>query len=182
MDKNWLTKSSFLFGEIDMYTRFGIMLAREPEDVLLPRKRPRTVTNPNRDGVYDFGAEYYENRGLKLTCTTIKIKNRIDVREIAYVLRKKSEIRIWNEPEKYYIGQIYDETALNQIRNISSDFVLVFDCEPFAYGPLRTKNFSSSNKLNPVYAGTARTPTVITITNTGASNARQIQIIQNIQN
>lgn len=181
MDKNWLTKSSFLFDGIDMYTRTGIMLVREPEDVLLPRKRPRTVTNPNRDGVYDFGAEYYENRGLKLTCTTVKTKNRIDVREISYILRNKSEIRIWNEPEKYYIGQIYDETALNQIRNVSAEFVLVFDCEPFAYGPMRTKSFSGS-MLNPAYAGTARTPTVITVTNTGTTEARQIQIIQNIQN
>lgn len=181
MDKNWRTKSSFLFDDIDMYTRFGIMLTREPEDVLLPRKRPRTVTNPNRDGVYDFGAEYYENRGLKLTCTTVKTKNRIDVREIAYVLRKKSQIRIWNESDKFYIGQIYDETALNQIRNVSSDFTLIFDCEPFAYGSKQIKSFTGS-MLNPAYAGTAPTPTTIIITNTGASEARQIQIIQNIRN
>ncbi len=126
MEKNWLTKSSFKFGTTDMFQRFGIMLTGEPEDVLLPALRPRKVKIPNRHGEYDFGAKYYEERGLKLPCTTVKTRDRISVREISYLLSKKSEIRVWNEPEKYYIGRIYDATVLNQIRNIGNEFDLVF--------------------------------------------------------
>ena len=176
MEKNWLTKSSFKFGTTDMFQRFGIMLTGEPEDVLLPALRPRKVKIPNRHGEYDFGAKYYEERGLKLPCTTVKTRDRISVREISYLLSKKSEIRVWNEPEKYYIGRIYDATVLNQIRNIGNEFDLVFVCEPFAYGSHITKSFSN-NAVTVEYQGTAETPAVITITNTGSAKARRIQII-----
>ena len=38
MDKNWLTRSSFTFGGVDMYTEFGIQLTDDglPKDVLIP--------------------------------------------------------------------------------------------------------------------------------------------------
>ena len=178
MDKNWLTKSSFKFGTVDMYERFGIMLEGEPEDAVLPMIRPRKQTIPQRHGAYDFGARYYGERGLILKCVTIRTLAREDVREISYLISKKNEIRIWNEPEKYYIGRIYDETALTQERRIANKFTLQFVCEPFAYGATKTEQFTSL-RYTPAYSGTIGTPTYIVIRNAAASgNVTNIKITQ----
>ena len=52
---NWQTKSSFLFGAVDMYQAFGLQIAEEglPEDVLKPQLRERKVVVPMRNGAYD---------------------------------------------------------------------------------------------------------------------------------
>lgn len=178
MEKNWLTKSSFTFGGIDMFERFGIQLEKEPHDVILPPLRSRKVTIPQRHGAYDFGAKYYDERGLQLDCVTIKTLAREDVREISFMLARKSEIRIWNEPGKYYIGRIYDSASLEQLRNTANRFTLVFVCEPFAYGATKTDPFTG-NQYVPTYPGTAGTPTYIVIRNAAASgNVTNIKITQ----
>ena len=178
MEKTWLTKSSFTFGGIDMFERFGIQLENEPHDVILPPLRSRKITIPQRHGSYDYGAKYYNERGLQLDCVTIRILAREDVREISYLLSRKSEIRIWNEPEKYYIGRIYDSASLEQLRNTANKFVLTFVCEPFAYGETKTEAFVQRQYF-PSYAGTAASPTYIVIRNSATSgNVSNIKITQ----
>lgn len=178
MEKNWLTKSSFTFGGIDMYERFGIMLENEPHDVILPPLRSRKMTIPQRHGAYDYGAKYYSERGLRLDCVTIRTIARADVREISFMLSTKSEIRIWNEPEKYYVGRIYDSAELDQLRTIGNKFKLTFICEPFAYGRSKTEYFTNRTYI-PDYPGTAATSTYIVLTNVAASgNISNIKITQ----
>lgn len=178
MAYTWLNKSSFTFGGVDMYERFGIQLENEPHDVILPPLRSRKITIPQRHGSYDFGAKYYDERGLQLDCVTVRTLSREDVREISFMISRKSEIRIWNEPQKYYIGRIYDSTGLEQIRNIGNKFQLLFVCEPFAYGATSTVAFVNRQFL-PTYIGTAATPTYIVIRNTASSgNVTNIKITQ----
>ena len=178
MEMNWLTKSSFQFGGIDMYERFGIMLENEPHDVILPPLRSRKMTIPQRHGAYDYGAKYYDERGLQLDCVTVRTWKREDVREISYLISRKSELRIWNEPEKYYVGRIYDSASLEQLRNVGNKFSLVFICEPFAYGISKTELFIN-RRYSPEYPGTAATPTYIIIRNVAASgNVTNIKITQ----
>ena len=178
MDKNWLTKSSFTFGGIDMYERFGIQLASEPHDVILPPLRSRKMTIPQRHGAYDYGAKYYNERGLQLDCVTVRTLARADVREISYMLSQKSEIRIWNEPGKYYVGRIYDSAALEQLRNTANRFSLTFTCEPFAYGLNKSEYFLNQRYI-PEYPGTAPTTTYIVLRNVAASgNVSNIKIKQ----
>lgn len=178
MDKNWLTKSSFMFGQTDMFTAYGIMLESEPADVILPPLRSRKITIPERHGAYDFGAKYYDERGLQLNCVTIKTLKREQVREISWLLSSKSEIRIWNEPDKYYIGRIYDSAALNQVRRFANKFTLTFICEPFAYGETITAPFSADLIYRSEYQGTAPAPTYIQIINNGNTAATNIRISQ----
>lgn len=178
MEKNWLTKSSFTFGGIDMYERFGIQLESEPLDVILPPLRSRKMTIPQRHGAYDYGAKYYSERGLRLDCVTIRTLARADVREISFMLSTKSEIRIWNEPEKYYVGRIYDSASLDQLRTIGNKFILTFVCEPFAYGITRSEYFDN-NIYVPEYPGTAPTATYIVLRNVASSgNVTNIKITQ----
>ncbi len=179
MSFNWQTKSSFMFNGIDMYDRFGLMIADNgmPQDVLLPGLRPRKVTVPLRSGSFDFGAHYYDERGLAINCVTVKKGSRDDAREMAYILSKKSEIRFWNEPDKYYVGRIYESPPLDILRNVGNQFSLTFVCEPFAYGASHTEQMPSL-VYTTTYKGTAPTPTYIVIENTGNANAVNIQIVQ----
>lgn len=179
MSDTWQTKGSFLFGTTDMYLTFGIRLEANsfPEDVMIPELRARKQTILLRHGAYDYGAQYYEERGIQITCVTNKTISRDDVREIAYILSKKSEIRFWNEPEKYYIGRVYEPSTLEQLRNVGNRFTLDFVCEPFAYRNTFTA-FFVDRRYVPNYQGTAPTPTYIVIENTGSSNIANIQITQ----
>lgn len=176
MEFNYLNKSSFLFNGTDMYQRFGIQLTEEPQDVFQPGLRPRKTTIPNRSGAYDFGARFYDERTLTLSCVTTRIIERAGVREISYLLSKKGTIRIWNEPGKYYVGRLYDAIELEQLRRVGNRFALVFSCEPFAYGETIQRNFQGL--YAPNYTGTAATPTRIEITNTGVRDAVGIRIMQ----
>lgn len=183
MVMNWQTKSSFLFGTTDMFTTFGIQLTQDglPVDVLMPDLRARKVTVPLRHGAYDYGAKYYDERAIQITCVTTKVLDREDVREIAYLLSKKAQIRFWTEPEKYYIGRVYAAPTLEQLRKVGNRFDMTFICEPFAYGTQVTDNFTNRIYI-PSYEGTASTPTMIIIRNTATSgNAVNIRITQSIK-
>ena len=135
------------------------------------------VKIPLRHGSYDYEAHYYDERAIRIECVTTKALTRADSREIAYVLSKKAEIRFWTEPDKYYVGRIYQAPSLEQLRNVGSRFQLDFVCEPFAYGQTKTEQFSGQT-FTPDYVGTAPTPTYIVIRNIGTANASNIKITQ----
>lgn len=185
---SYIVNGSFKFGSVDMYERFGIKIsnASMPGDNFLPALRPRKVEIPNRNGQYDYGAHYYKERQLVLSCVVparsfdTELSLRSFAREIAYTLSKKDEIRIWNEPDKYYIGRIYSEIALEQIRNGGHTFNITFVCDPFAYGATKTEQMPSLVYI-PEYKGTAPTPTYIVIENIGETAAVNIQITQTIR-
>lgn len=178
----WKTNGSFLFGTTDMFERFGIKMTEYsiPKDVLLPQLRARKQTIPQRHGAYDYGAKYYDERAIEIECITNRAISRDETREIAYILSKKTEIRFWTEPEKYYIGRVYEAPELEQLRNVGNRFPLIFICEPFAYRNTLTETFTNLRYI-PSYAGTAPTPTYIVIENTGTRNAVTIQITQSIR-
>ena len=182
MAYTWQNKSSFLFGTTDMFTTFGIQISDDgmPNDVLKPQLRERKVTIPLRNGAYDYGSHYYDERPYGINCVTVKAGTRDDAREMAYILSKKSQLRLWNEPDKYYIGRIYQAPDLECLRKIGNRFTLSFMLEPFAYRNTITEAFTGQLYV-PNYHGTADTPTYIVITNTGSGNAVNIQITQSIK-
>lgn len=174
----WLEKSSFQFGGVDMWNTYGIQIEGTgyPSEILIPQLRARKVTIPMRHGTYDYGAKYYDERGISVPCVTTRIISRAEVREIAYILSRKDKLYFWHEPDKYYIGRVYQAPTLEQLRNIGNRFSLTFICDPFAYGTEVTATFTS--RYTPNYQGTAPTPTKITITNTGSQTITSINIVQ----
>lgn len=182
MTFTYIEKSSFLFGTTDMFQKFGIQMTDSgfANDVLMPQLRERKVTIPLRNGSYDYGAKYYDERNVKLNCVTVRAGTRDDAREMAYVLSKKSQIRLWNEPDKYYVGRVYVAPDLEILRKVGNKFSLAFKLEPFAYRYTVTENFTDRQYI-PDYHGTAPTPTYIVIENVGSSNAVNIQITQSIK-
>lgn len=169
-----LRKGAFSFGLTNMWETYGVLVERI-EDNLLPGLRDRKILIPERSGMHDLGAKYYDERELILTCGSIELLTRAQARELAYTLSKKDRIVLWDEPDKYYIGRIYDPTNLERILRTLRKFQLVFVCEPFAYARTLTEAFQGLSYA-PEYRGTAETPTRIQITNVGETDITGIQI------
>ena len=165
---------SFMFGTHDMYAEYGIMVIKH--DFLMPALRSRKVTIPLRSGVHDFGARYYDERMLTMECDTRRELTRGQMRELAFLLSTKNKIVCGDEPDKYYIGRLYDPSEIIEHGEIVDEFTLAFICEPFAYSTPVQIPIASEISLRPEYIGTAPTPTRITITNVGETEAFGIRI------
>lgn len=166
-------KHSFEFGGVDMQEKHGVWITSY--DVLAPRLRERKTIIPGRSGSYDFGAIAYEERTLRMVCDNRYRATRADMRELAYTLSKKNRIVLWDEPDKYYIGRIYDPSELTNLGEIVYKFTITFVCEPFAYGETVQVDFQGP-VWSASYEGTQETPTRLQITNTGSTTANGIQI------
>lgn len=183
MTGDFITKHSFMFGQTDMWRAFGIRIADDgiAEDALFPPLRSRKITIPGRSGAFDFGAKFYDERNLTLRCVNLTAGDdalaRTRAREIAFVLSQKGEIRLWNEPERFYVGRAYNAPGLEQLRRVGTEFSLTFVCEPYAYGATHTENFADG-VFEKAYEGTAPTPTLITIRNLGTEAMTGIVIKQ----
>jgi len=106
-----LHKFSFEFGNVDMFTAYGFRIRKKPR-LLKPPLRERKLIIPSRSGAYDFGAKYYDEISYLVECDTIKELSAEDKREISYLLSFKNRITFWDEPDKYYIGRIYQGLVL----------------------------------------------------------------------
>lgn len=161
---SYLHKNSFTFGGVDMYDEYGICII-EKQIYLKPKLRDRKLVIPQRNGAYDYGAKYYDEKQIRLKCDTLAGLSPTQKRELAYTLSTKERIVFWDEQDKYYVGQIYDATSVDRIGLSGDAFTLIFECDPFAYGKLVTETWIESIH-KPKYMGTQRAPTYITITNT----------------
>ena len=118
-----MTGDSFSFGRYNSVDDWGLMVIAY--DYLLPPKRARKITIPGRSGSYDFGAKNWEERTLRMTCTLTRQVTKAEFREIIYALSKKARLRLWNEPDKYYIADLTvgahhaDERTLQLFRGVT---------------------------------------------------------------
>ena len=158
-----------------MFAAYGLRI-RKKHAFLKPRLRERKLVIPQRSGAYDFGAKYYDEISLVVECDTLKQLSAADKRELAYVLSAKKNIVFWDEPDKYYRGQIYDTSEIEKVGGIGTYFPLTFVCEPFAYGKTVNVIFPASYSLSPKYEGTAETPTRIEIVNNGTQAVTGVQL------
>lgn len=154
---------SFDFGPYNSLNDMGIVC--EAYDTLLPPKRSRKIEILGRSGMYDFGSETYDERTITLSCKLINQITKAELREIAYRLSGKNKLVLWDEPDKYYIAELFDPTEIQNIADrLWLEFDLTFICEPFAYTDVKTAPLQSGQ--NPVdYPGTIHTPTRVVLTN-----------------
>lgn len=170
-----MTPDSFEFNGINSVDEWGIMVTAY--DVLLPPKRPRKMVIPGRSGAYDFGARNWDERPLRIACQMQRTMRKADFRDVIYALSQKGEIRLSEEPDKYYIGEIYDSPEVETYyMEAGREFELIFTCEPFALSALKTIPIHTGS--NPIeYHGTAPAPAKLTLTNVGNTTISNIQII-----
>ena len=91
-------------------------------------------------------------------------------------LSRKSRLRLWDEPDKYYFGELYDPAEILDYEDEAlRDFTLSFVCEPFAFGKVITQQITTGE--NPInYRGTAETPCVIVLKNVSDTEVSNITI------
>lgn len=169
-----MTGDSFDFGRHNSVDDWGLMVIAS--DYLLPPKRARKITIPGRSGSYDFGAKNWDERTLRLTCQLTRQMTKAEFREVVYALSRKERLRLWNEPDKYYIAELYDPSEVQDYyQETGREFELNFIAEPFAYGA--TVTVPIQNGRNTVdYKGTAETPCVIVLRNMSSQNVVNITI------
>lgn len=169
-----LPYDSFSFGTYNSLHDWGIRVMKY--DTLTPPKRSRKMQIPERSGMYDFGARCWEERTVRIECVLERKISRAQMREIAGALSRKGRLRLWDEPEKYYIGELYDSAEILDYYDESMrEFTLSFICAPFALGRTITQPIATGE--NPVdYQGTAETPCVIVLRNLSGAYAQNITI------
>lgn len=123
---------SFEFRGINFLEKFNMKIIKV--DYILPSKRERKIKIPGRHGMYDFGAECFEERIIRLECDLLNPLTRSEMREISAILGQKGKLYLWDEPDKFYIGEIYQGGEIFEFPKASiRTFTLEFICEPFAY-------------------------------------------------
>ena len=170
-----MLKHSFTFGSTDVRKEFGVIV-EGVDRPFFAKLRARKVVVPERDGAYDFGAKYRDELTLPIRCGTVSLLTQGAVRELVYALSQKSRLVLWDEPDKYYIGRLYDPGRISRIAGTMRKFTLNFVCDPFAYGAVDTLSIIGSEPERILYPGTAHTPTRVTIKNIGSTNAENIII------
>ena len=158
-----MTGDSFSFGTYNSVDDWGIMVIGY--DTFLPPKRSRKISIPGRSGSYDYGAKNWDERIVRLECALMRHMKKEEFREIVYLLSKKGRLRLWNEPNKYYIAELYDSPdVIDFFGEEMREFTLSFVCEPFAYGENTTVAINDGRNYIS-YGGTAETPAVIVLRN-----------------
>lgn len=169
-----MTGDSFNFGTVNSMDDWGIQIIAT--DTFLPPKRERKQRIPGRHGAHDFGARSWDERILRVECRLLREMSKAEFREVVYWLSKKARLSLWNEPDKYYMAELYDAAeVLDYYCETMRDFELEFVCEPFAYGKTITQPVASGrNEIQ--YPGTADTPTVLVIRNTSPDTVSNVHI------
>ena len=169
-----MTGDSFNFGQYNSVDDWGIYVIAT--DSFLPPKRERKISIPGRSGSYDYGAKSWDERTLRVECRLMNQISKAEFREIIYILSKKARLILWNEPDKYYVAELYDPGEVQDYWYESMrDFTLNFTCEPFAYGETVTTALTDGrNRIT--YNGTAETPTVIVLKNASETEATNVTI------
>lgn len=165
---------SFSFGPYNSLTDWGIRVVKY--DTLTPPKRSRKAQIPGRSGMYDFGADCWDERTVRIECVLERKISRAQLREIAGALSRKSRLRLWDEPDKFYIGELYDPAEITDFFDEAlREFTLSFICEPFAYGRTVTQPIVfGENRVE--YQGTADTPCVIALRNPSETDVQAVTI------
>lgn len=154
---------SFNFGATNSLEDWGIKIIAH--DVFSPNKRPRNKMIPFRHGRHDGGRKYYDERIVRLDCLLTRKMSKAECREIIYWLSQRAQLRLWDEQDKYYIGELEESVDVDVFPNeVNRQFTLPMRCEPFAYSTLN--RIPIINGINPIdYKGTAETPTLLIIRN-----------------
>lgn len=166
---------SFNFGNYNSFDNYGILCLNY--DFIIPPKRKQLLSIPNRSGSYNNDSErFFDDRTLDVKCVMTRELKHSELRYLAYQLQKKQNFIFWDEPDKYYVGEVYDSAAVTTgDYKIRQSFSLKVVCEPFAYkdkSEIRLR--AGENFLE--YAGTAKTPTLLILKNTSSETISNIQI------
>ena len=153
------------------------LIARSVDRPILPALRKREIIIPGRHGSYDFEGNVYENRIIEIDVKWIASSAdnlRATARSIASWLSQteRKQLIFDDEPAKYYLAKLYSAAPLQNLLTVGQTS-LIFECDPFAYsttvGSFSTEITEDDQEFTVTTSGTAETPQIITVTNTGGT-------------
>lgn len=177
MENKIIPPDSFTFRNVNFLDTFNVKCVKV--DFILPKKRSRKIQIPRRHGQYDLGAENWEERIIRMDCDLLSPLSRAEIREISYLLSKKGKLYLWDEPDKYYVAEIYEPAEIYEFPNqIIRTFTLEFVCEPFAYREEHVEELTLGiNNIN--YQGTESAPFQIIIENDSNVDIENVTMVIN---
>lgn len=169
-----LPDNSFTFGRANSLEDWGIKVI--VYDSFSPDKRQRSKKIPFRHGRFDYGKKYYDERIVRLDCQLTKKLTKGEMREVIYWLSKRARLTLWDEQDKYYVGELLDSVDVDVFPNeVARNFVLPILCEPFAYSALNELPITEA-QTEVDYQGTAETPTLIILRNRTTEPIRYVTL------
>lgn len=170
-----IPKNTMLYNGVNLYEIAYLRVFSN--NVFTAPLRERKVAIPGRSGSYDYGAEYHDERPLRMECLIERPITAGQFDNLKYTLSRKGRIIIWDQPDRYYIGQSYNAAeVLEYGRLTAATFTLEFQCEPYAYALSPTVLITTKPILPVSYEGTRKTSTRITIRNNSATALRGVTI------
>lgn len=103
---------------------------------ILPEKRRNELEIPGRDGVIDFGGNTFANRLITMDISikeTTREAFNAKAREIANWLAEKGTLCLLEEPDIYYVGQVFSLVDLKKLLFNLGTISVTFEVEPYAY-------------------------------------------------
>lgn len=170
-----MSPDSFTYNGIDMYQQFKIRVLIY--DLFMAERRQKKLVVPGRSGAYDFEADEHEERPLRMTMEVEGNITDAQFDSLKYTLSRKGRIVLWDKPDRYFVGRLYDPAeVMDSFRHAKREFEASFLCEPYAYATEPTMLVSKKQIMPIDYIGTRKTPTRITIRNTGSTTLRGVTI------
>jgi len=111
------------------------ILLRGWTPIFLPEKNIRFEDVPGRNGSVSFDDETRRDIIIQVDCTILgktREEVRANARQAEYWLSRKGQLSFWNEPQRFYIGQVVNQVPLMKYIKYE-EMSLLFRCEPFAY-------------------------------------------------
>lgn len=168
-----IKQDTFTFGSINS-SEFGIKVISY--DPFSPPKRRRSRVIDFRHGSFDLGTKFYSDRIITLECHATHHLGRAELRKVSFWLSGRDRLILWDEPDKYYIGELMDSADVAVAGGRARHrFVLPFVCEPFAYGQQVIKHITGGENAVE-YGGEADAPTMLVIRNQGTANISNIVV------
>lgn len=103
---------------------------------LLPEKRKNELEIPGRHGMLDFGDHTYSKRIITMDMsivTTSRTELLTKSRAVANWLAPKGVLSIAEEPNVYYVAEIFNFVDRKRLLHSIGTFPVTFEAEPFCY-------------------------------------------------
>lgn len=165
----------FVFDGVKSTDKDIVLLDYRP--LLLPQNKRVFVDIPGRDGSIVTGSDAKNDIEILANCAVVG-ENEADmlekVRQAKPWLFKRGKLSFWDEPGRYYVGEVIRQTPIT--RKISwGEFDLMFKCEPVAYGQQVTEELTGATLVN---AGTYEATGIITVEIGGAASFLRVGLVE----
>ncbi len=160
---------SFTFGGKNSFDDYNILISQRPS-LSSAKRRVNYIDIPGRDSSFRYDEGTYEDITIAVECS-IKdnnIPNKLDEIKAWLFSVGEGELIFSFQNNKKYKAQVVNSIDFKQVYNITSSFVIIFNCRPFKYAVNSSSiAITSGGGITIVNEGTLTSKPIITVYYTG---------------